>query len=259
MVTDAAAVTSQSHQVGRRSSSSSGKNHMSLGFEKSSIVRFTCRMAETRRERRGSYAKGVAKREEILERALDVIAREGYRGASVKELADAVGLSQAGLLHYFDSKEELFTAILRKRDEVDSADFGLSDDTGVAAGGLRDGYLGVIRHNADVPGLVQLFARLSVDASDPDHAAHDFFVARGEMLRDTFATAIEAQQTAGEITDRVDPHTLARIFQAVADGLQVQWMLEPDIDMAGTIDALFTALDPRPQTEQNGTRRGAAS
>ena len=81
---------------------------------------FTSPMAESGTGRRGSYAKGVAKREEILTRALDVIAREGYRGASVKELADAVGLSQAGLLHYFDSKEELFTEILRKRDELDS-------------------------------------------------------------------------------------------------------------------------------------------
>ncbi|HYP72739.1 MAG TPA: TetR family transcriptional regulator, partial [Microbacterium sp.] len=41
---------------------------------------------------RGAYAKGVAKREEILTRALQVIAREGYRGASVKEIAEAVGL-----------------------------------------------------------------------------------------------------------------------------------------------------------------------
>ena len=81
-------------------------------------------MADSREGRRGSYAKGVAKREEILERALEVIAREGYRGASVKELADAVGLSQAGLLHYFDSKEELFTEIVRKRDEVDLAHYG---------------------------------------------------------------------------------------------------------------------------------------
>ena len=55
---------------------------------------------------RGSYAKGVAKREEILERTLDVIATEGYDGASVKRIAEAVGLSQAGLLHYFDSKED---------------------------------------------------------------------------------------------------------------------------------------------------------
>jgi AcrR family transcriptional regulator len=211
-------------------------------------------MAESRKERRGSYAKGVAKREEILERALDVIAREGYQGASIKELAEEVGLSQAGLLHYFDSKEELFTAILRKRDEVDSAELGLVDADGeVIDVDLREGYLGVIRHNADVPGLVQLFARLSVDASDPDHAAHDFFVARGRTLRDAFANAIAAQQAAGELDDRIDPHTLARIFQAVADGLQVHWMLEPEVDMAGTIDALFTALEPQ------GARRGAAS
>ncbi|WP_127473352.1 TetR/AcrR family transcriptional regulator [Microbacterium sulfonylureivorans] len=209
-------------------------------------------MVESGKERRGSYAKGVAKREEILERALDVIAREGYRGASVKELADAVGLSQAGLLHYFDSKEELFTAILRKRDEVDSVGFGLYEaDGSIAMGSIRDGYLGVIRHNADVPGLVQLFARLSVDAADPEHAAHDFFVGRGENIRGVFAQALAARQAAGEITDRIDPTTLARIFQAVADGLQVQWMLEPDVDMAATVDALFEALDPR-RSEPSG-------
>ncbi|MHC3000102.1 TetR family transcriptional regulator [Microbacterium sp. HJ5] len=196
----------------------------------------------------------------MLERALDVIAREGYRGASIKELADAVGLSQAGLLHYFDSKEELFTAILRKRDEIDSAGFGLyQPDGSVSSGDLRAGYLGVIRHNADVPGLVHLFARLSVDASDPDHAAHEFFVSRGQTLREVFAAVITKQQAAGEVTDRIDPDVLARVFQAVADGLQVQWMLEPDVDMAGTIDALFAALDPRSDADRNGARGGEAS
>ncbi|MGL4256404.1 TetR/AcrR family transcriptional regulator [Microbacterium sp.] len=216
-------------------------------------------MAHSRTERRGSYAKGIAKREEILERALDVIAREGYQGASVKELADEVGLSQAGLLHYFDSKEELFTAILRKRDEVDSAGFGLhAADGTVAHGDFQEGFIGVIRHNADVPGLVQLFARLSVDAADPDHAAHDFFVERGRTLREVFTDSIAARQAAGELTRSIDPAVLARIFQAVADGLQVQWMLEPEIDMAAITEALFTALDPRTdRTEEDG--RGAAS
>lgn len=216
-------------------------------------------MTRSGTERRGSYAKGIAKREEILERALDVIAREGYRGASVKELADAVGLSQAGLLHYFDSKEELFTAILRKRDEVDSAGFGLyADDGSVARGDVEKGFVAVIRHNADVPGLVQLFARLSVDAADPDHAAHAYFVERGRTLREAFAESLAARQAAGELTRAVDPAVLARILQAVADGLQVQWMLEPDIDMAAITEALFTALDPRTaRTEEAG--RGAAS
>src|SRR6476659_5560006 len=108
---------------------------------------------------RGSYAKGIAKREEILTTALDVIARNGYRRTSVKELADAVGLSQAGLLHYFSSKEELFQEVLRKRDEVDEAVFELDDERPI------DAFLGVIRHNRDVPGLVQLYARLSSEAT----------------------------------------------------------------------------------------------
>ncbi|MFK4837610.1 TetR/AcrR family transcriptional regulator [Microbacterium sp. ZW T2_14] len=206
-------------------------------------------MTDSGGTRRGSYAKGIAKREEILTRALDVIAREGYGGASIKELADAVGLSQAGLLHYFDSKEELFTEILRKRDELDSIDQGLtsSPEHGLVApeaelADIRTGYLSVIRHNAEVPGLVHLFARLSVDAADPGHPAHQFFLTRGESLRGFFAAAIATQQESGAITDQIDADTLARIFQAVADGLQVQWMLEHDVDMAATVDALFDVL-----------------
>jgi len=68
---------------------------------------------------RGPYAKGVAKREEILQTALEIIARDGYSGATVKQIADAVGLSQNGLLHYFGSKDALFTEVLRQRDRAD--------------------------------------------------------------------------------------------------------------------------------------------
>ena len=47
---------------------------------------------------RGPYAKGVAKREEILGVALDLFARDGYDKTSFREVARATGLSQAGLL-----------------------------------------------------------------------------------------------------------------------------------------------------------------
>lgn len=194
-------------------------------------------------QHRGAYAKGVAKREEILTRALDVIAREGYRGASVKELARAAGLSQAGLLHYFGSKEELFIAILRKRDQADAAQFHGDGDT--VLDDLHTGYLRVIRHNGDVPGLVQLFSQLAVDAADRDHPAHAFFTQRGQALRDRFATAIADAQSRGELSAAIAPDTLARILQAVSDGLQLQWLLEPDIAMADVVDALVVALRTR--------------
>lgn len=193
--------------------------------------------------RRGSYAKGIAKREEILQRALEVIARSGIRGASVKEIADAVGLSQPGLLHYFDSKEELFIAILRKRDEIDAA--GISELGPLTASEvLREHFLAVVRHNASVPGLVELFSRLAVDAADESNPARAYFLERGEALRELFVEALRTAQAAGTVTSAVPPESLARILQATADGLQVQWLADPSVDMPALLDDLFTTLLP---------------
>ena len=194
--------------------------------------------------RRGSYAKGIAKREEILVTALDVIAREGLRRTSVRDLADAVGLSQAGLLHYFGSKEELYTAILRKRDELDGRSFAAPDEVRAPDAALTT-FLGIIRHNADVPGLVQLFAHLSVDASNPQHPAHDFFLERQSSIRDLLTPAIAALQSEGRIVDTVPPDVLAGIVHALTDGLQTHWLINPDLDMGDTIGALLVALRPR--------------
>ena len=189
--------------------------------------------------RRGAYAKGVAKREEILEAALEVIAREGWHGASVKELAEAVGLSQAGLLHYFGSKDELFTAILRKRDEVDSRRFG-DVDAHPSLERIREGFVGIVRHNAEVPGLGQLFSRLAVEAGDPAHPAHAYFVERSEVLRRMFTEALAERRD--ELPGGMSPETAARLLQAVSDGMQLQWLQDPTVDMSATVDAAFALL-----------------
>lgn len=195
--------------------------------------------------RRGSYAKGVAKREEILTAALDVIARRGYGRTSVRELADAVGLSQAGLLHYFSSKEELFAEVLRKRDEVDSAALDSVARSAVSAG---DGFVRTIRHNADVPGLVQLYVRLSSEATEPEHPARAYFEERYRALRGMTSDAIRDGQAAGTIRDDVDADQAASLLLAVADGLQTQWLMDPSIDMAAHVEA-FLGLLERPAAD----------
>ncbi|RZU66822.1 TetR family transcriptional regulator [Microterricola gilva] len=187
---------------------------------------------------RGSYAKGVAKREEILTEALQVIAQNGYSRASVRELAEAVGLSQAGLLHYFSSKEELFTAVLQKRDEVDAAVYLDGSSELEALSGLA----AVMRHNTEVPGLAQLYSRLSAEATDPAHPAHDFFVQRTAQFRLLFAENVRSRQQQGTLPAHLDPEKVATIMIALADGLQTQWTLDPSIDMAEHIDYLASLL-----------------
>ncbi|HZE49196.1 MAG TPA: helix-turn-helix domain-containing protein, partial [Jatrophihabitantaceae bacterium] len=60
-----------------------------------------------RGEQRGPYAKGVARRAEILRVALEEYGKADRQGASLKQIADSVGLTEAGVLHYFDSKDDM--------------------------------------------------------------------------------------------------------------------------------------------------------
>lgn len=178
--------------------------------------------------RRGPYAKGVAKREEILRTALEVVDRNGMRGTSVRELADAVELTQAGLLHHFGSKEELFLAILTVRDDEDAQRTAGLD--------VIDRFLLVIQHNGRTPGMVQLFTSLSAAAtSDPTHPAHAWFAERYVRFRTLLTETMRERQAGGEMPVDVDVEKLAAVMMAVSDGMQLQWMLDPSTDMAAHV------------------------
>ncbi|MER5599224.1 TetR/AcrR family transcriptional regulator, partial [Streptomyces sp. NPDC002265] len=195
--------------------------------------------------RRGSYAKGIAKREEILDTALDIVARVGYSRATVRELAQAVGLSQTGLLHYFGTKEQLFVEILRRRDEVDrrlmEAPFGSTAD---APPDLGEVFTALVRHNAEVPGLTQLFSRFASEAAEPGHPAHDYFRDRYATARDVVAGLIRDRQAAGALPAGLAPDRLSGLVFALMDGLQTQWMYDPEIDMAGQLAYFWDLLTP---------------
>lgn len=177
--------------------------------------------------RNGSYPKGVAKRLEILDTALEVVARVGYSATTVKELADAVGLTQNGLLYYFGSKENLFVEILKRRDEIDAATFG--EERGEDIG---HSYAHFVRHNADVPGLVQLHIGLASEATTASHPAHAYFAEKLASYRQQGADAIRLFQARGEMPAGLDPEKLATLLVAVSDGLQLQWLYHDRIDMA---------------------------
>lgn len=186
--------------------------------------------------KRGAYAKGVVKREEILEAALEIVGQRGYRSASVREIAEAVGLSPAGLLHYFGSKEQLLVEILRARDEQDTQRFLALD--------FLDSLVEVIRHNAQVPGLVELYTRLAAEAADVEHPARAYFVDRTATINGAALDAIAAEQRAGRLRADVDPEWIVRAGHALADGLQNAWILDPTIDMAADVEQFFALLRP---------------
>ncbi|WP_270727321.1 TetR family transcriptional regulator C-terminal domain-containing protein [Shimia sp. Alg240-R146] len=51
-------------------------------------------------------------RKKIMEAALDVFSRHGYRGATLDQIAEQSGLSKPNILYYFDGKEDIHVQLL---------------------------------------------------------------------------------------------------------------------------------------------------
>lgn len=175
---------------------------------------------------RGPYAKTATRRDEILRVAMDVFARQGFRGSSLREIADRVGMSQAGVLHHFGSKELVLIAVLEQREAINI-------ERGRSANGIEilDSLRDQLDHNTTVPGLTQLFATLSAEATDPEHPAHEFFVARYARVRAEMVEELEKARQAGDIAADVDVVHAGQVLISVMDGLQVQWLLDERVDM----------------------------
>ncbi len=189
---------------------------------------------------RGPYAKGLAKREEILDAALELFASNGYDRTSVREIARLTGLTQAGLLHHFSGKEELFVEVLRRRDRKSQAEFSNDFDRGRHT---VDGLISVVRHNAAEVGLVRLYVTMSAESTSEDSPARDFFRARYDGLEAEVAADVRRKQTEGVLAPDLDPEAIASLLIAAADGLQIQWLLDPTgPDMAARLEGLWNAL-----------------
>jgi AcrR family transcriptional regulator len=186
-------------------------------------------------EVRRGYAKGRAKRREIIDQAMALFGEVGYRGASLREIAARCGISHPGLLHHFPTKESLLLAVLEHRDEVDAVWFGLQDATGTAM--LRR-LVELVELNATRRHIVELYAVLSAEATSADHPAHAFFV---ERYRSAVAAACRAYRQAadsGDLRPGVDADVAGRQLIALMDGMQVQWLLDAGAtDMVGVVRA----------------------
>ena len=74
--------------------------------------------------------------EGILDRAAALFARRGFAKTSVQDVAAAVGLSKAGLLHHFPSKDALYEAVLAQAEAL--GEQVLDQVHGLPAGADRD-------------------------------------------------------------------------------------------------------------------------
>lgn len=184
--------------------------------------------------RRG-YAKGRARRVEILDQAMAMFGEVGYRGASLRVIATRCGISHPGLLHHFPTKQSLLLAVLEHRDEVDGQWLALGGPRGVDR--LRR-LVDLAALNAERRGIVELFSVLAAEATSTGHPAHTYFVERYRTSVRTTAVSYREARDEGALRAGIAPDEAAQQLIALMDGLQVQWLLSGcATDMAGVLRA----------------------
>jgi AcrR family transcriptional regulator len=187
-------------------------------------------------------AQGERTRLRIIDAATELFSRRGFWGVSLGDVAERAGLTHAGVLHHFPSREAVLIHVLSRRDDVDAP---LLQAPGLGHRELVDNIVRMVERDAAAPGLVSLHATLAAEATDPSHPAHEYFVGRYRSLREHLAAALA--DLLGE-DGGPDPDVAAQQLVALTDGLQVQWLLDPGaVDMRAAVVSFLSTLGIAPE------------
>jgi AcrR family transcriptional regulator len=200
---------------------------------------------------RGPYRKGIERRAQIVRSASEVFAVLGYSGGSLRAIADRVGTSSATLIQLFGSKEGLLLAVLADWTEQ-SAEIVQPEQEGLA---FFQAMRGLMDFHLEHRGLLELFITLAAEASNPDHPAREFIQQR---YRDTIAewsAHLRLARDRGEVAGMTDMQIGGEIHSllAMADGLELQWLLNLQIDLPGRFNAYLDQAIHRWQEAPQGS------
>ena len=180
-------------------------------------------------------AKGEDRRQRILAAAQRLLTRNGGRGTTLGQIAEAAGVSAAGLLHHFESKEQLLHAVLDARDAADLASADLEAD-------LLEALEGVVERFRRAPESVGTFTVLLMENVDPDAPLHNRFLERYRDAVQIVAELIRRGQRAGRFRTDIDPSVKATEIIAFLYGIEASWLLDPSIPLTEVLSEYTRSL-----------------
>jgi AcrR family transcriptional regulator len=189
------------------------------------------------------FAKGEDRRQRILAEAERLLARNGWRNTSLAQIAREAGVTPAGLLHHFESKEQLLNAVLDARDADDDAHADRSGD-------LIAELSRVPKRFERAPELVGTFMVLLAENIAPDAPLHDRLHKRYRAAAEIIKNLITTGQEKGLYRNDFDAATKATEILAFINGMEIQWLLDPSIPLTEVYQGYAESLarDLAPQT-----------
>ncbi|WP_099021079.1 TetR/AcrR family transcriptional regulator [Mycolicibacterium palauense] len=181
-------------------------------------------------------AKGEDRKQRILDAAQRLLTRNGWRNTTLAQIAREAGVSAAGLLHHFESKEQLLHAVVDARDADDDAHADRAGDLlkQLARAGER-----VNR----APELVGTYSVLLVENLMPDAPLHERLLARQRAAISIVTDLIREGQLSGKYRDDFDPALKAVQIVSLVNGMEISWLLDPSVPLQEAIQDYARSLE----------------
>ncbi|GAA2117272.1 TetR/AcrR family transcriptional regulator [Actinomadura alba] len=177
---------------------------------------------ETKQRRSTGRPRGFDA-DEALERALLVFWEQGYEGASLANLTDAMGISTTSMYATFGNKEELFRKALERYTEGPSAYLARALEEPTALGVATAILAGTVRTTTRPThphGCLGIQGALAT--SDSGREVRDLLVAWRNngysCIRERFQRAVDD----GDLPPETNPALLARYVTTLTSGIAVQ-------------------------------------
>jgi AcrR family transcriptional regulator len=169
------------------------------------------------------------------------VAKRGISGSTFEHVAREAGVSRGLLHYYFGTKERLLVEVVRQDADLRIARL----DEPLAAAGTVDDVLQILVSNLEdmfenEPGFfVLLFDLFTAGRRNPDIERE--VGALFKRTRDHVARVLEAKEREGVLKLRYPTDHVVSYLFAIADGLALQVLSEPERDHAGVLEASVAA------------------
>jgi TetR/AcrR family acrAB operon transcriptional repressor len=176
----------------------------------------------------------------LLDAAARVFALQGYESATLDAVASEAGLTKGAVYWHFESKCDLFRALLREYEHRERAFSGEQAQRAAESSEAEQAVLAVLDAElarvADAPEWARLPVEFVAAARDPNFGADVASALR--LRRDLLVELVRELQLSGGASRDAAPETAALLLAAVLRGLTELALVEPQLDVAASLPRL---------------------
>jgi AcrR family transcriptional regulator len=176
----------------------------------------------------------------IVEAMRTSVASRGIAGSTFDAVAAEAGVSRGLLHYYFGTKERLLIEVVRREAEVRTERLEEAIEAAADAETVLDALVRSFEDwLGDAPAPVMIYEMLTLAQRNEEIAAE--LAVLGRRTRSHLGEALERKRAAGVLSLRVDAELAAMFLFALADGVIVRRLSEPELDIGPLTEQAIAA------------------